>query len=278
VLVSRSSPRHGRSVRAERIYRHKEKARFARPGIIRKLMADNSNGEVTIVGDTCLEDQYLEDLTRKVAKFLQLKKQGSLLTFGGRHWRFGRLIAKQTDAKTLVYADDNKESLQEAEAAEDEDILTVECDVNDTSQITSLGKYDGILMKEALERVHDLDTLFAALDKILKLTSRVIFITRLRPALPLPPRVKERWTTAAPEFGIIRTTAERHDFMVDQQILKYPVKISKSEWANVLAERSLPFCTDLKDTEIDEFIAGLDETIEFEDEIQLIALIKEAEE
>jgi len=237
----------------------------------------SANEGPILVGDSCLEEQYLEDLTRKVSKFLQLKKQGSLLTFGGRHWRFGKLIAKQADAKSLVYADDNRESLQEAEADDDEDdeVLTVECDVNDTEQITTLGKYDGILMKEVLERVHDLDTLFAALYKILKLTSRAIFIARLRPNFPLPPRILERWTTAAPEFEVIKSTAERHDFVCEIQSVKYPVKISKAEWANVLAERCLPFASDLKDAEIDQFVAGLDETIEFDDEIKLIALIKE---
>jgi len=240
-----------------------------------------SAGPKMVIGDSSLEEQYVDDLTRKVAKLLQLKKQGSLLTFGGRHWRFGRLIAKLTDAKTLVYADDNKEALEEAEAnEEEEEILTIECDVNDPRQITTLGKYDGILMKEVLERVHDLDTLFGALYKILKLTSRSIFITRLRPCLPLPARIVERWTTAAPEFDVVRTTGERHDFLVEQQTLTYPVKIEKSEWAKILAERSLPFASDLKDAEIDQFIGGLPpgDTIEFEDEIELIALIKEIED
>lgn len=243
-------------------------------------MPENENGDrAMVVGDTCLEEQYLDDLSRKVFKFLQLKKQGSLLTFGGRHWRFGKLIAKQADAKTLVYADDNRDSLLEAEANEEDEILTVECDLNDTSQITALGKYDGILMKEVLERVHDLDTLFGAVYKILKMAGRAIFITRLRPALPLPPRIKERWTATTPEYGVIRTTAERHDFTCDQQILKYQVKISKSTWADVLAERSLPFSSDLKDEEIEQFIASLDgDTIEFDDEIQLIALSKEIQE
>jgi hypothetical protein len=234
---------------------------------------------IMTVGDSCLEEQYLDDLTRKVAKFLQLKKQGSLLTFGGRHWRFGKLIAKATDAKTLVYADDNADSLREAEADEDDQVLTVECNVNEPEQIGTLGKYDGILMKEVLERVLDLDSLFPALYKILKLASRGIFIARLRPTLPLPPRIKERWMTAAPEFGVIRSTAESNDFTVEQQMLSYPVKISKSDWANVLAERCLPFSSDLKDSEIDSFISGLEgEEIEFEDEIQLIALIKEMQD
>jgi hypothetical protein len=239
------------------------------------LLMDNA---VVATGDSVLEEQYLEDLTRKVAKFLQLKKQGSLLSFGGRHWKFGKLIAAQADATKLVYADSDKASLQEADADEDDEILTVECDVNDSEQITQLGKYDGILMKEVLERVHDLDTLFAALNKILKIAGRAIFIARLRPTLPLPARIAERWKTAAPEYGVIRTTAERHDFACEQQILNYKVSVSKSEWAQVLAERSLPFTSDLKDKEIDEFVKGAQEEIEFEDEIQLIALVKEMQE
>jgi len=233
---------------------------------------------VMVIGDTSVEEQYLEDLSRKVAKFLQLKSQGSLLSFGGRHWKFGKLIAKQVNAKQLVYADADAESLREAEADEDDEILTVECDVNDPEQIAQLGKYDGILMKEVLERVHDLDTLFAALYKILKITSRAVFIARLRPVLPLPPRIAERWKSTAPEYGVIRTTAERHDFMCEQQILKYPVTIERSEWKRVLYERSLPFSSDLKDAEIDQFVTGLKEDVQFEDEIQLIALVKEIQD
>lgn len=220
-----------------------------------------------------VEDNNLLTIVNDILKFLMIKRGGSLLILGGKSWNFGRSIWTTSTAPTCVYADSDQKSL---DLADEDESLTVNCDVSRSEDITKLGKYDGIVAKDVLEfNTETLTEFLASLYKILKYNGKVLFVSRLSPNLPLPKTVRDNWQNSMPDIEKITAEAKELDMTVDSRNLRYAVCLEKEKYEKILSARLWPFMENVTDADIEELLSTYPDLVQFEDKIDLILLTKE---
>jgi len=71
---------------------------------------------------------------------------------GGRSWHFAKSVGPACQAASCVYASGDERSLALADL-EDDDALTVQCDVTSAQELARLGKYDAIVVQHAFQHI-----------------------------------------------------------------------------------------------------------------------------
>lgn len=235
--------------------------------LIRSIMDHSTEFEPHV------EDANLVQIVNEILKFLMLKRGGSLLVLGGKSWNFGRAVWQTSTAPNCVYADNDQASL---DSADQDEALTVNCDLTQSEDITKLGKYDGIVAKDALEfNTESLAEFLASLHKILKYGGKVVFVCRLNPTLVLPKTVRDNWQNSMPDIDKITLEAKEFDLSVDYRNCRFQVCMEKEKYEKILLRRLWPFMQNVTDGDIEELLSTYPELIQFEDKMDLIMLTKE---
>lgn len=219
--------------------------------------------------------QYIDELVKAVTTGLELKKNASLLGLGGGDWQFGKMIAAKAEAMHFIYADDNQDQLAEADES---DVLTTYCGITDAEQISSVGKYDAIILKHSFEKIAPavscLEDFFFAIYKALKLNGKAIMVVRIRPTIPLPDNPVNDWKEKIPESPIIMKEAEECGFQCTSTQFSAKVKLDRAQWKEELKKRTLPFMAEASDEDIDNCLSDKPDVIECDDQMEIIFLTK----
>lgn len=250
---------------------------------------ESSNGKHhTVQSLPHLEDKYLDQLVLDIVRFGSFRQGGSLLVIGGSNWHFAKGVSDRSNAASCVYVTDDKSSLLMAD--EEDDALTVECDVTSPIELAKLaGKYDAIVVKNALAHVdtgsgdyiEQLEEYLVALYKILKYGGKVaLLLPQNFFHLPNLPYCEKSVATVTNRlnFEQIEKAAVKSEFEFKSKCFKYKVQWSKDEYSELVTKS-----TDLKNIigdglENNEVLENLPETICYDDGQEIVLLAKELDE
>uniref|UniRef100_A0A915JCK2 Methyltransferase type 11 domain-containing protein n=1 Tax=Romanomermis culicivorax TaxID=13658 RepID=A0A915JCK2_ROMCU len=264
-------------------------------------MVDNGVDNLTDIESderSRIDDKYMLELVHETLRFANFKNTGSLLVIGGSNWQFAKSVWRTSNMPSCVYADCDPISLRSADS--DDEALTVECDLRNADDISKLGKYDGIVVKDALEHLfldpgedikEQISEFFGALYKVLKYGARALLIFRSNPLdnLPLPERIAEKLSEKAMDFlnfDFLKSCAQEHEFEIKHRALVYHVSMDKEDYGKILTKSNNTlslvrhFYETISQNEdadmIGEFLDKQEgDTVQFDEKLELILLTKE---
>lgn len=217
-----------------------------------------------------IEESYREKLVQKVIRGLD-SSQGSFICICGDDSKFAKCLAENMQNEDLIYASDVDANLENAE--NEGGVTTLQCEFDDAKNLRTLGKYDGVVVKDVLEH-HILDhgDFLESIWRLLKLNGTAVLLLRPSPPFPTPSNLREIWTNAVPDLETLLDLAKNEDYMFEPDItdMKEEVTISKSDLSDLLY--SFPGAVEL---DITVFLENLDkDEVTFEDDVTLLCLKK----
>lgn len=221
---------------------------------------------------------FVRTLTRKMIQMLHLKEDDVFVDLGGGTGMYTKDILEQVPLKkTATLVDPFAEMLAQAESHP-----KIECRQYDGLAFSALeGKYDKVLMKEAVHHVQDKDLLFSNLFERLSPGGRLLLV-HVPPELdyPLFKKALERVRNWHADPEGLNRTLENVGFQVTHEYLKYRHSIPKRKYINMVRTGYMTVLSSFNDEEIEEGIKEMEITLEgkqileFEDHFDFIAAWK----
>lgn len=221
---------------------------------------------------------FVRTLTRKMIQMLDLKEDDVFVDLGGGTGMYTKDILEQVPLKkTATLVDPFAEMLAQAESHP-----KIECKQFDGLAFSALeGKYDKVLMKEAVHHVEDKDLLFRNLFERLSPGGRLLLV-HVPPELdyPLFQKALERVRNWHADPEDLNRTLGNAGFQVAHEYLKYHHSIPKHKYINMVRTGYMTVLSSFSDEEIEEGIKEMEtnlagkEILEFEDHFDFILASK----
>lgn len=221
---------------------------------------------------------FIRTLTQKMIQMLDLKQDDVFVDLGGGTGMYTKDILEQVLLKkSAILVDPFAEMLSQAKSHP-----KIECKQFDGLAFSTLeGKYDKILMKEAVHHVQDKDLLFHNLFERLSPGGRLLLV-HVPPELdyPLFKKALERVRNWHADPEDLNQTLKDAGFQVKHEYLKYRHSIPKEKYINMVRTGYMTVLSSFSDEEIEEGIEEMEiklvgkEILEFEDHFDFIVAWK----
>jgi ubiquinone/menaquinone biosynthesis C-methylase UbiE len=219
------------------------------------------------------DSAYERWMLQRVLDYALLSKTHTVCDLGGGSGRFANLIYEAVELESPVTCVDSSPVMLSYTTT---GVLPVCMTMEE--YVRQSGRFDRILIKEAIHHVVGIPEFFTRLYHCLRPRGKVLLITRPQHvAYPLSTRGRAIWATTQPPIGIY-TEALRASGMqsVTVHTHEFPVQISKTDWLDLIRRRTWSVLSDayLTDEELiavmEEIDQTHDETIQFIDRLHFI--------
>ena len=221
---------------------------------------------------------FVRTLTKKMIQMLDIKEDDVFVDLGGGTGMYTKDILDQVPLKKpAILVDPFAEMLSQAESH-----YKIECKQYDGLAFSALeGKYDKVLMKEAVHHIEDKDLLFQNLFERLSPGGQLL-LAHVPPELdyPLFKKALDKVRTWHADPEDLNRTLKKTGFQVNHEYLKYPQSIPKQKYIDMVRTGYMTVLSSFSDEEIEEGIKEMEtnlsgkEILEFEDHFDFISAWK----